>query len=500
MIHDITRYGAVADGRTLCTEAFTAAIAACREGGGGTVLVPAGTYLTGPINLCSHLTLELEAGALVRFTDDFGAYPIVPVRWSGNMVNGFSPLIYGVDLENVEIRGRGEFDGQGRAWWDEFIRVAKADITAPYDARTRAIAAANPGYEKLGSGGGGMETQFLRPPLLNFLRCSHVRIDGVTLGHSPFWNTQLVLSDDVTVTGVRFVNPKDSINGDGLDIDSSSNVRVSDCYFKTGDDCLVLKSGADEDGRRVGRATENVTITNCTMVSGHGGIVLGSEASGGIRRVVASNCIFEGVERGISVKSRRGRGGVIEDFRATNIIMVGVGCPFSLTSYYWCGTTEERHDYIASHAAQPVTEETPILRNFQFSHMTCRGVRWAAGVFQGLPEAPIENLVLDDVIIEMAPEADAGLAEGGWGLPYPVSGIGVYASHVRGGLLRAVKVIGAREFDEVCVLEPELAALIRRYAVPSLPSGGHRLPRPEVGREHSPVLALTKTADVRVAS
>jgi polygalacturonase len=498
MIHDITHHGAVANGRTICTAAFSAAIAACREAGGGTVFVPAGEYLTGPIHLCSNLTLELEAGAKVRFTDDFDAYPIVPSRWGGNMVNAFSPLIYGVDLENVEIRGRGEFDGQGRAWWDEYFQVAKADITAPYDDRTRAIAAANPGYEKLGSGGGGMETQFLRPPLLQLLRCKHVRIEGVTLGHSPFWNTHLALCDDVTVTGVRFVNPKGSANGDGLDIDSSSNVRVSDCYFNTGDDCLALKSGADADGRRVGRPTENVTITNCTMVGGHGGIVIGSETAGGIRRVVASNCIFEGVERGISVKSRRGRGGVVEDFRATNIIMLGVGCPVTLTSYYWCGTTPERHAYIASPEPQAVTEETPILRNFQFSHLTCRGARWAAGVFQGLPEAPIENLVLDDVIVEMAPEAEPGLAEGGWGLPYPVSGVGIYASHVQGGLLRAVKVTGAREFDEMCVLEPELANLIRQRAVPSLPAEGYRLPRPAVNAEYSPALALTKSADLRV--
>ncbi len=429
---------------SLWTEAFAAAIAACREAGGGAVVVPAGEYVTGPVYLCSNLTLELEAGAVVRFTQDFAAYPVVPTRWGGNMVNGFSPLIYGVGLENVEIRGRGVFDGQGKAWWDEYSRLAGAGIAAPYDDRTRAIAAANPGYEQMGHGGGGFESQFLRPPLLQLLECRHVHIEGVTLRNSPFWNTHIVLCDDVTVSNVRFQNPEEAPNGDGLDIDSSTCVRVSDCHFDVGDDCLCLKSGVDADGLRVGRPTENVTITNCTMRKGHGGVVLGSESAGDIRQVVVSNCIFDGTDRGIRVKSRRGRGGVIEDFRVVNVIMRDVGCPFAVSGYYWCGTPEARKAWIASPEAQPVTEETPILRNFQFAHITCRRARWTAGVFQGLPEAPVTDLLLDDILIEMHPEGDAGLAEGGWGLPYPLSGAAMMAAQVRDGLFRNVRITGVR--------------------------------------------------------
>lgn len=482
-VFTLTDFGAVADAHTLCTSAFAAAIQRCRDEGGGTVVVPPGEYVTAPIHLCSHMTLQLEAGAVLRFTDDFDAYPIVATRWGGNMCHAFSPLLFGADLENVEIRGRGVLDGQGQAWWREHRRLTEAGIRAPYDERTRTIAAHNLGYDRHGHGGGGLETQFLRPPLLQLLRCNHVRIEGITLRNSPFWNTHLVLCDDVTVTGVRFQNPEHAPNGDGLDIDSSTCVRVSDCHFDVGDDCLCLKSGVDADGRRVGRPTENVTIVNCTMRKGHGGVVLGSESAGDLRQVVVSNCIFDGTERGIRVKSRRGRGGVIEDFRVSNLIMRDVGCPLVLSGYYWCGTPEDRKDWIASPEPQPVTEETPLLRNFHFTHITCRRARWAAGVFQGLPEAPIENLLLDDVLIEMGPDAEPGLAEGGWGLPYPLSGAGLMASHVRNGLFRNVRIMGVREQTA-------------EFASP--PTAFDALLRTEHDGESPQNFALTPSADIRM--
>jgi polygalacturonase len=441
MTHDITDYGAEAGGASVCTKAFREAVAACATVGGGTVRVPVGAYHTGPIHLCDNLTLELEAGAVVHFVEDFDAYPIVETRWGGAMCRGFSPLIYGKGLENVEIRGRGIFDGHGHVWWEELRRLKREGIAAPYDGRTRKIAALNPGYEDTGHGGGGQPTQFLRPPLLQFLECRHVRIEGVTFRNSPFWNTHIVLCDDVSVTDVRFENPVEGPNSDGLDIDSSTCVRVSGCHFDVGDDCLCLKSGVDADGRRVGRPTENVTITNCTMRHGHGGVVLGSESAGDIRQVVVSNCIFDGTERGIRVKSRRGRGGVIEDFRVSNLIMREVGCPLVITGYYWCGTPQDRRGWIASAKAQPVTGETPILRNFQFAHVTCRKAKWAAAAFWGLPEAPIENLLLDDVLIEMDPEAEAGMAEGAFGLPQPTHAAGVLGRNLKAVVFRNTRLV-----------------------------------------------------------
>lgn len=438
-MHDILTYGASNNGESLCTVAFEKAIEACKKAGGGTVWVPPGEYLTGPINLTSNLTLYLEAGAVVRFSDDFDMYPPVKTRWGGASCYAFSPLIFGDQIENVEICGRGVFDGQGRSWWEELKRLNKQGINAPYDERTKQIAELNPGYNNTGHGGGGRPTQFLRPPLLQFLECSHVRVEGVTFSNSPFWNTHLVLCDDVSVHNVRFQNPEEAPNGDGLDIDSSTCVRVSDCHFDVGDDCLCLKSGVDADGRNEGRPTEDVTIINCTMRKGHGGVVLGSESAGDIRRVLVSNCIFNGTERGIRVKSRRGRGGTIEDFRVVNLLMNNIGCPLVITAYYWCGTPEHRKEYIASDEQQPLSEETPILRNFSFTNLTCRDIKWAAGVFWGLPEAPIEGLYLDDVIIAMDSEAEPGMAEGAFGVPNPTASAGIMGRNLKAAVFKSVR-------------------------------------------------------------
>lgn len=439
-MHNILDYGAVNDGKTISTEAFEKAVSACRKAGGGTVFVPAGEFLTGPINLTSNLTLHLEAGSVVRFIDDFDAYPPVETRWGGASCYAFSPLLFGKGLQDVEINGRGVFDGQGKAWWDELKRLNDEQITSPYDERTRRLAELNPGYENTGHGGGGRPMQFLRPPLLQLLNCSHVRLEGVTFRNSPFWNTHIVLSNDISVHNVRFENPEEAPNGDGLDIDSSTCVRVSDCYFDVGDDCLCLKSGVDGDGRRIGCPTEDVAITNCTMRKGHGGVVMGSENAGDIRQVVISNCIFDGTERGIRVKSRRGRGGVIEDVRVNNLIMRSVGCPLVISGYYWCGTPADRKEYIASAELQPKTEETPHLRNFCFAHLTCRDVKWAAGVFWGLPEAPIEGLYLDDVIIEMDPDAEPGMAEGAFGVPNPTAAAGIMGRNLKAPVFKNLRL------------------------------------------------------------
>jgi polygalacturonase len=178
------------------------------------------------------------------------------------------------------------------------------------------------------------DSQFLRPALLQLFDCKHVAIEGVTLQNSPFWNTHLVYCDDVNIRAVTIKNPADTPNGDGLDIDSCRNVRVSDCHFDVGDDCLCLKSGIDVDGRRIGRPTENVAVTNCTMLRGHGGVVMGSETAGSIRNVTISNCISIGTDRGIRFKSNRARGGVIEEIRVGDIYMQDVLCPLAINAFY----------------------------------------------------------------------------------------------------------------------------------------------------------------------
>lgn len=403
-VHNVLDFGAIGDGKVKNTEAIRKAIDECARHGGGSVYFPAGIYLTGPIHLQNHVTLYIEAGATILFSRDFHDYPPVPTRWEGVECYGFSPLVYGKDLENVSIMGRGTLDGQGEVWWNELRQRRQQGAITPQTKMEQELARLNPGYETAGSGGGGREMQFLRPPLVQLMNCTNVRLDGLTHKNSPFWNTHLVYCQDVVIQNVRFQNPADGPNTDGLDIDSCRNVMVSNCTFDVGDDCICLKSGIDEDGRRVGKPTENVTITNCTMLHGHGGVVIGSEIAGCIRNVTISNCIFLGTDRGIRMKSRRGRGGTVEDICVNNIMMKDVLCPFVMNLFYRCGAKPD--DSVFSLEEQPVNEATSIFRNIFLSNIVARDVRAAASFFHGLPEMPIENVTLHDITIEMSQSPD----------------------------------------------------------------------------------------------
>ncbi|WP_223701485.1 glycoside hydrolase family 28 protein [Sutcliffiella deserti] len=403
-VYDITSYGAKGDNRTDNTNAIAAAIRDCAEQGGGTVFFPAGKFVTGPIVLKSNITLFLDAGSKVIFKDDFDAYPAVKTRWSGYECYGFSPLIFGDGLKNVSIKGNGVFDGQGKAWWEINKRLKKGEkysTSVAENIRRHNSALLDPLSTNLVE----WDSQFLRPPLLQFKDCEHITIEGVTLQNSPFWNTHLVYCQDVQVRGVTFKNPSDTPNGDGFDIDSCSNVRVSDCHFDVGDDCLCLKSGINEDGRRVGRPTENVTVTNCTMLHGHGGVVMGSENSGGIRNVTISNCVFIGTDRGIRIKTNRARGAYIENVLVNNIYMENVFCPFSINSFYRYGVDENDLSMNLLEAI-PVTEKTPRVKHIKLSNVTAKNCRAAAGFVYGLPEMPVQDISLFNVHIEMTNDPD----------------------------------------------------------------------------------------------
>ncbi|MFA9557852.1 glycoside hydrolase family 28 protein [Evansella sp. AB-rgal1] len=396
---DIRNYGAVGDKVTDNTEAFATTIQACAESGGGTVYVPSGTFLTGSIELKSNITLYLDAGSVVLFKDDFDSYPAVKTRWSGYECYGFQPLIFGTGLENVTIKGEGTFDGQGRAWWNIANELKKGGTIST--ERTKEISLLNQqNMEPISTNLLEWDTQFLRPALLQLLDCEHVTIEGVTLQNSPFWNTHLVYCNHVSVRGVTINNPWDTPNGDGFDIDSCSNVRVTDCHFDVGDDCLCLKSGINEDGRRVGRPTENVTVTNCTMAAGHGGIVFGSENSGGIQNVTVSNCVFIGTDRGIRFKTNRARGAYIRNILINNIYMEDVFCPLAMNSFYRYGV-DENDPLMNSPKAIPVTEKTPRIEHVQISNVTAKNCRAAAGFIYGLPEMPLKDIRLSNITFEM---------------------------------------------------------------------------------------------------
>jgi polygalacturonase len=320
---------------------------------------------------------------------------MVPARWEGTEVVTFSPLIYGDKVEDVAIAGRGLIDGGGEPWWKEFRRLKQElDKPGPHTVSKgqREFARLNTDRSEWPDDRRMLEAGFLRPPLIQVRDCRNLSISDLTIKNPPFWTINPVRCDGVAVRGVTIDNPDDSPNTDGIDPDSCRNVHISDCHINAGDDCIAIKSGRDRQGRRIGRATENVTITNCTMLHGHAGVAIGSEMSGSVRRVAVSNCVFQGTDRGIRIKSTRGRGGVVEDVRVSNIVMSDIkNEAITLNMFY------------TDAPAEPVSERTPRFRGIHISGVTAAARQ--AGTLLGLPEARLEDVTLDDVDIA----ADTGL-------------------------------------------------------------------------------------------
>lgn len=394
---DMLKAGAKANGKALNTKLINSTIDRLNRVGGGTLFFPAGTYLTGSIHLKSNITLELEAGAILLFSDNFDDYlPFVEVRHEGVMMKSFQPLIYAVDAENITIKGEGTLDGQGKKWWMEFFRVmidlkdnGMRDINKyqpMWDAQndtTAIYAEMNKDYVST------LQRRFFRPPFIQPVRCKKVKIEGVKIVNSPFWTVNPEFCDNVTIKGITIDNVP-SPNTDGINPESCRNVHISDCHISVGDDCITIKSGRDAQARRLGVPCENITITNCTMLAGHGGVVIGSEMSGSVCKVTISNCVFDGTDRGIRIKSTRGRGGVVEDIRVSNIVMSNIKQEAVVLNLKY-----------SQMPAEAKSERTPIFRNVHISGMTVTGVKTPIKIV-GLEEAPISDIVLRDIHIQGA--------------------------------------------------------------------------------------------------
>jgi polygalacturonase len=394
--YDVRDFGAVPDGKTKSTDAIRRAIDAAAVAGGGTIYFAAGQYLTGPIVLKSNITLFVDAGAVLKFSTDFDDYlPMVRTRWEGTELKTFSPLIYADKAENIAIVGRGILDGQGETWW-EYFRALKQEHkktgTWKMDSKwQQEFVRQNPSLE-LPDDPERIKMGFLRPPFIQVLDCKNVAIEDVKIVQSPFWTINPVYSDNVTVRGVIIDNPSDSPNTDGIDPESCRNVHISDCTINAGDDCITIKSGRDAQARRINRPAENYTITNCTMLRGHGGVVIGSEMSGGVRKVAVSNCVFEGTDRGIRIKTTRGRGGTVEDVTVSNIVMKDIREEgITLNMFYDPGGAPPKDDA----APEPVTERTPTFRNIHIDNVV--GDAETAGLLVGLGEAPLDDVSLTDI-------------------------------------------------------------------------------------------------------
>lgn len=396
---DMLKSGAKADGKTLNTTLINHTVDRLSQAGGGTLFFPAGTYLTGAIRLKSNITLELEAGATLLFSDNFDDYlPFMEVRHEGVMMKSFSPLISAMDAENITIKGEGTLDGQGKAWWTEFFRIyvdlekngmRELNKYQPLWERENDVEALY--AETNEDWHGTLKRRFFRPPFIQPVRCRRVRIEGVKIINSPFWTVNPEFCDNVVVTGVTIHNVP-SPNTDGINPESCRNVHISDCHISMGDDCITLKSGRDAQARRLGVPCENITITNCTMLSGHGGVVIGSEMSGSVRKVTISNCVFDGTDRGIRIKSTRGRGGVVEDIRVSNIIMSNIKREAVVLNLKY-----------SKMPVEPMSERTPLFRDISISGLTAVGVKTPVKIV-GLEEAPVTDIILRDINVKNARE------------------------------------------------------------------------------------------------
>ena len=417
-------FGAIGDGKTMNTDALCKAIDACAAAGGGRVYLPAGTYVTGPVQLKSSIDLHLADGAVLQFSRNVQDYPLAATEYEGrSTVQARSP-IWGENLRDVSITGGGAIDGSGDIWrplkkskvtpeyWDKVIKSGGVlDATGKTWWPSRAAMEGQAAFQKLREGNGAGSParvedyatfrELLRPPLILLSGCRNVVFDGPTFRNSPNWNINLNLCENVTLRNLTVFNPSFAQNGDGIDLGSCRNVLVSDCTVDVGDDGICLKSGRDEEGRRRGRPTENVTVRNCTVLHGHGGVVIGSEMSGGVRNVSVTNCVFRDTETGLRFKTARGRGGVVENIEISNIAMSNIaGEAITFDMFY--ATKSPR--------PEPVSERTPVFRQFLIRNVTCDGAGQAMEV-RGLPEMPIADITFDRLRISAAEGASIVDAE-----------------------------------------------------------------------------------------
>jgi hypothetical protein len=374
---DIRDFGAIPDDTCDCTHAIKQAIAACGQAGGGRVVIPKGTWFTGPIHLASNVNLHIEDGATVRFSDDPQQYlPPVFVRWAGQECFNFSPLIYARDCSNIAITGRGTLLGQGQKWW----RWQKAEQRINARLYQMVVDGVPVEQRRFGS-----VDEPLRPQFILAINCTDVLLEDFTIAQGgPLWTVHVAYCQNVCIRGLE-IDAAEGPNNDGIVIDSSRSVVIEDCDLASSDDCVSLKSGMNEDGWRVNKPTENVIVRRVRATKGQGGMTIGSDMSGGVRNVFVHDCAFDGPHVGIRFKAARGRGGVVEDVYVQDIEMGRIGGDaIQLTTEY-------------KSFAKP-DGKAPVFRNIRIRNVTCKDAATAARMV-GLPDAPLRDFILQNITI-----------------------------------------------------------------------------------------------------
>ena len=418
---DVRRFGAKGDGVTDDTAALQTAILCCPEG--GRVLLPPGRYLTGPLFLKSHITIELKREAELRLTTDVRRFAVLPGMtrttdeegevllgsWEGNPLDTYASALTGIGVTDVNVIGEGVVDGcaQQGEWWTKYHRTA----VGPY-----------------------------RPRLFYLRDCERITVQGITFRNSPAWNLHPTFSRDLSFLNVRVEAPADSPNTDGFDPESCERVRVYGTVFSVGDDCIALKAGKIYMGQTYHTPCRDIEIAWCEMLDGHGGVTVGSEMAGGVRDVRVHHCLMVGNDRGLRVKTRRGRGqyAVVDQIRFEDVKMRGVKAPLVVNAMYFCDP-DGRTPYVQSREKQPVDTGTPTLGTIVYERVEATGCEACAAYILGLPERPVEEIVMRDCRFSFA-DAPAPMAPAMANGVAPCAAQGVIAQYVKRLALNNVQI------------------------------------------------------------
>jgi len=436
---DVIKFGAIPDGKTNCTAAIQAAILCCPVG--GTVRLPAGVYASGPIFLKSDMTLLLEKDAVLLGIPDRSFYPILPGvtlaaneqeeyylgTWEGNPLSSFASLITGISVQNVNITGEGIVDAnaQNGDWWK--------------DEKHKKIS--------------------WRPRTVFLNDCKNITIHGVTLRNSYSWTLHPYFCSDLRILDVKIWNPPDSPNTDGIDPESCQDVEIIGSHISVGDDCISIKSGKLFMGLARKTPSQNICIRNCLMERGHGGVAIGSEVAAGIRNIHISQCLMRNTDRGLRVKTRRGRGklAVLNDIFLENICMEHVLTPLAVNMFYFCDP-DGHSAYVYSKDSLPVDDRTPYIGRLVCRNVLCTDCSVAGVYLYGLPEMPIEEVTLENFTISFSPDAQEGFAA----MMDHVEKLrrrGIFARNVKFLRLKNVKIVGGEntetDLDGISQLEKE---------------------------------------------
>ena len=432
---NIADFGGVGDGVTLNTEAFAKAIDVLVQNGGGRLVVPTGVWLTGPITLKDNIDLHIRPDAVLLFSDDRNLYPIIETVFEGLDTKRCLPPINADGAKNIAITGGGTIDGNGDAWrqvkkskispsqWKNLLKSggftnAKGDLWYPDSSSFRGSVVSDafnvPQGLTTDEEWNSVKT-YLRPVLIGLKNCENVLLEDCLFQNSPCWNIHPLMCKNVIINNITVRNPWYSQNGDGLDIDSCEDVLVINSSFDVGDDAICIKSGKDEDGRRRARPCSNLIVDNCIVFHGHGGFVVGSEMSGGVRNIKVSNCRFLGTDVGLRFKSCRGRGGVVGNIYIEDIVMMNIPTEPLLFDLHYGGKSavEAAADGLTAFDVEyvPADETTPQFRDIYIRNVVCSGAARAM-YFNGIPEKNIENIVVEDCKIVSDKGADLRYSTG----------------------------------------------------------------------------------------